>query len=87
MNNIRQIYIYNEKTLLEFNLIIGNRDFKDSQALKIKKSYKNKEILPPIFVDLSTNQIIDDQHRYYACQELKKNNIPFELDVIIIQIL
>lgn len=65
--------IYFSVNLSDFKFIQGNRDFKESKIKKLVTSYRRGlNMFPycPIIVD-SDMRVIDGQHRFMACKELK----------------
>lgn len=53
-----------------FRNILGNRDLRNANYNKLLKSMREKQLIIPILVNEKL-EIIDGQHRYEACKELK----------------
>ena len=65
---VGQVFITTNYEL--FNSIDGNRNVNQLHLSRLKKSMSEKQLLSPILVN-NLMQIIDGQHRFLVCKELK----------------
>ena len=65
---VGQVFITTNYEL--FNSIDGNRNVNKMHLSRLKKSMSEKQLLSPILVN-NLMQIIDGQHRFLVCKELK----------------
>lgn len=63
--------IYVTTDYSKFKLIKGNRTLHKSKYLQLLKSMETEQLMIPIAVN-DKFEVIDGQHRYNACRELKK---------------